>query len=121
MRVLALVAILLIGGCAGWRTTASRTLNGLTAAGKEAHAFILARCGPGGRTAAEACLAKRDGECKALKRCEAATRVTHSLQTAVLVAKLAVRASEKPSALKAVQAAVAAMVPVAAAIKGWMQ
>jgi hypothetical protein len=117
---LLLVAILLAWGC-GWRRSAAGTLHGLTAAGKVAHVFVLKECGPGGSTAAKACLERKDGECKPLKRCETAVRSLHALHTAVLLAKLGLAASEKQTALAAVEAAVAAMGPVTRAIKEWTQ
>lgn len=114
-----LAAILAMAGCAGWQATSAKVLSGLTKAGKEAHGFVIERCGKGGIKVAKKCLAAKDGKCAPLKACEKAVRVLRAAQTAVLVAKLSVQSADRKDAELAVLNAVRAMQRVVKEIKEW--
>jgi len=117
MIALSLASILLAGGC-GWKTGAVKTLRALDEANRSAVRMVKTTCGPGGAKVATDCVRRKDAACPALVRCEKALRALHGAAVAVLIAKLGIEASDKATALAAVQAAMKAWRPVEALIRG---
>jgi len=116
VAIVALIGLTLLCGCAGWQTTTTKTVLSVEEGAVHAREFVKGQCTP---AVTDKCIEKRDAECKPLQLCEVATKAIHSLETAVLVAKLAIKAGKEGTAIAAVAAAVAAIGPVLRAVDVW--
>ena len=114
------LALLCSSGCATWQHTAARVVLGVEGGAKATRAFVAEPCAKAAmKLAVDKCIAAKDKACTPLARCEVALQALRSLESAVLVAKLAIQAGVERDAAMAITDAVQAVGVVARAVEGW--
>jgi hypothetical protein len=120
---LLLAAIILIGGCTGWRDVANRSLNGAKELARESEAFEVKKCGADPVVIANQCKTAGDKVCKKYYDCRVLTKAVLTLWVAIRAAQGALinTAKTKQATQALVLAALEAYGPVQKAIERWAQ
>lgn len=120
IKYLAIATLLLFVGCAGWRTTANRSVLGMESLARSAEAFEVDTCGDP-MLIVKQCKVERDKKCARLTKCETLAKALYTYRVGILAAKHALIQTEKTkeTTQALVAAALKAYQPVASIIEVW--